>query len=74
MCFRVSLQVQVLHCIKQASEGGESMMVDGFHVAQQLQKEDPEAYKTLTSLRIDFTDIGTDYCEFRLQSKKRIIE
>lgn len=67
-------QVQVLHCIMQAAEGGESVMVDGFHVAQQLRKEDPEAFRTLASLRIDFTDIGTDYCDFSLQSKKRIIE
>lgn len=66
--------VQVLHCIRQAAEGGESVMVDGFHVAQQLRTEDPEAFRTLASLRIDFTDIGTDYCDFSLQAKKRIIE
>lgn len=67
-------QVQVLHCIKQAANGGESVMVDGFHAAQQLKKEDPEAFRTLCSLRIDFTDLGADYCDFNLQSKKRIIE
>lgn len=64
----------MLHCIRQAAEGGESVMVDGFHVAQKLKTEDPEAYRTLASLRIDFTDIGTDYCDFSLQAKKHIIE
>lgn len=68
------LQIQVLHCISQAEEGGESEVVDGFHMAEQLQREDPEAFKTLTSLQVDFTDKGTDYCDFMLQSKKRIIE
>ncbi|XP_054893073.1 gamma-butyrobetaine dioxygenase isoform X2 [Poeciliopsis prolifica] len=66
--------VQFLHCIKQAKEGGESEVVDGFHMAKQLQREDPEAFRTLTSLRVDFTDTGTDYCDFMLQSKNRIIE
>ncbi|XP_068167345.1 gamma-butyrobetaine dioxygenase-like [Antennarius striatus] len=66
--------VQFLHCIQQAAEGGESDMVDGFHAAMQLQREDPEAFKTLTTLRVDFTDRGTDYCDFMLQSKKLTIE
>lgn len=66
--------MQFLHCIKQAVEGGESNVVDGFHMAKQLQREDPEAFRTLTSLRVDFNDTGTDYCDFMLQSKKCIIE
>lgn len=66
--------MQFLHCIKQAVEGGESNVVDGFHMAKQLQREDPEAFRTLTSLRVDFHDTGTDYCDFMLQSKKCIIE
>uniref|UniRef100_A0A3Q3W2Y9 Uncharacterized protein n=1 Tax=Mola mola TaxID=94237 RepID=A0A3Q3W2Y9_MOLML len=61
--------VQFLHCIMQAAEGGESQVVDGFHMAEQLQREDPEAFRMLTSLRVDYTDKGTDYCDFNLQSK-----
>ncbi|KAM7424558.1 hypothetical protein PAMA_000754 [Pampus argenteus] len=66
--------VQFLQCIQPAAEGGESEVVDGFHMAEQLQREDPEAFDTLTSLQVDFTDTGTDYCDFMLQSKKRIID
>lgn len=66
--------VQFLHCITAAAEGGQSEVVDGFHMAEQLQREDPEAFKTLSSLRVDFTDKGVDYCDFMLQSKKRIID
>ncbi|KAM9408529.1 gamma-butyrobetaine dioxygenase isoform 1-T2 [Pholidichthys leucotaenia] len=66
--------VQFLHCVEQAETGGESEVVDGFHMAEQLQREDPEAFKTLTSARVDFTDTGTDYCDFMLQSKNCIID
>lgn len=66
--------MQFLHCINQAVDGGESEVVDGFHMAEQLHREDPEAFDTLTSLHVDFTDTGTDYCDFMLQSKKCIIE
>ncbi|XP_028999354.1 gamma-butyrobetaine dioxygenase [Betta splendens] len=66
--------VQFLHCINQAVEGGESEVVDGFHMAEQLQREDPEAFRVLTTLQVDFTDTGTDYCDFMLQSKKCIID
>ncbi|KAK9542303.1 hypothetical protein VZT92_000178 [Zoarces viviparus] len=66
--------VQLLHCISDAEEGGESEMVDGFHMAELLQREDPEAFGTLTSAHVDFTDMGIDYCEFMLQAKKCIIE
>ncbi|XP_077420261.1 gamma-butyrobetaine dioxygenase [Vanacampus margaritifer] len=66
--------VQFLHCISQAQEGGDSEVVDGFHTAEQLRREDPEAFRTLASLLVDFTDTGTDYCDFMLQSKKSIID
>lgn len=66
--------VQVLHCINQAEKGGESEVVDGFHMAEVLRREDPEAFRTLTTLQADFTDTGSDYCDFMLQSKKCIID
>ncbi|KAM3877107.1 gamma-butyrobetaine dioxygenase [Diretmus argenteus] len=66
--------VQFLHCITQAYDGGQSEVVDGFHMAEQLQREDPDAFQTLTSVRVDFTDMGTDYCDFMVQSKNRIID
>ncbi|KAM9545930.1 gamma-butyrobetaine dioxygenase-like [Salvelinus alpinus] len=66
--------VQFLHCLCQAGEGGESEAVDGFHMADQLRREDPEAFRTLTSLRVDFTDTGSDYCDFMVQSKNHIID
>ncbi|XP_076143386.1 gamma-butyrobetaine dioxygenase [Alosa pseudoharengus] len=66
--------VQFLHCLAQAREGGESEAVDGFHMAELLRRRDPEAFRALTSLRVDFTDTGTDYCDFAVQSKNHIID
>ncbi|XP_066556883.1 gamma-butyrobetaine dioxygenase [Amia ocellicauda] len=66
--------VQFLHCIRQAQAGGESEVVDGFHAANRLRAENPEAFRILTSLRVDFTDTGADYCDFSVQSKNRIID
>ncbi|KAF3832950.1 hypothetical protein F7725_026615 [Dissostichus mawsoni] len=55
--------VQFLHCITQAEEGGESEVVDGFHMAEQLQREDPEAFRTLSSLQFDL--VPPALCEQR---------
>ncbi|KAM4721856.1 gamma-butyrobetaine dioxygenase [Rhinophrynus dorsalis] len=66
--------VQFLHCLKQAETGGESEVVDGFHICHKLQEQNTDAFDILTSTQIDFTDTGVDYCDFSLQSKQRIIE
>uniref|UniRef100_A0A8C5Q8K3 gamma-butyrobetaine dioxygenase n=1 Tax=Leptobrachium leishanense TaxID=445787 RepID=A0A8C5Q8K3_9ANUR len=65
--------VQFLHCLKQSETGGESEMVDGFHICHKLRELNPEAFNILTSTQVDFTDTGVDYCDFSLQSKHRII-
>ncbi|XP_044281694.1 gamma-butyrobetaine dioxygenase isoform X2 [Varanus komodoensis] len=66
--------IQLLHCIKQTSSGGESEVVDGFHVANKLKKQNPEAFQILASTLVDFTDVGVDYSDFSMQSKQRVID
>ncbi|XP_025030981.1 gamma-butyrobetaine dioxygenase isoform X2 [Python bivittatus] len=66
--------IQLLHCIKQTSTGGQSEIVDGFHVANKFKEQNPYAFQILTSTFVDFTDIGVDYCDFAMQSKQRIID
>lgn len=66
--------VQILHCIAQAARGGENTLVDGFHIVEKLRREDPEAFHSLSTLSVDFTDTGTDYCDFMLQSKHCVID
>src|ERR1700753_3451806 len=38
--------VQLLHCLDNAVEGGESGLLDGFHAAALLRDEDPDAFAT----------------------------
>jgi gamma-butyrobetaine hydroxylase len=47
-------QIQVLHCLEAASEGGESVVVDGFAAADRLHREDPEAFRILTATPVPF--------------------
>ncbi|ODM97506.1 Gamma-butyrobetaine dioxygenase, partial [Orchesella cincta] len=58
--------VQLLHCIKQyaGNEGGQSHLVDGFRVAQQMKEKYPEEYKILCEVPVEFYDVGTDYTRF----------
>ncbi|XP_043914889.1 gamma-butyrobetaine dioxygenase [Protopterus annectens] len=66
--------VQMIHCIQPAKSGGDSEIVDGFYVAKKLRQEQPEAFQMLTSVLVNFVDTGTDYCDFHLHSKARIIQ
>ena len=43
---------QMFHCLEFDGSGGESTLVDGFKIAEMLRRDDPEAYKTLASVRI----------------------
>jgi len=44
---------QLLHCLINEAEGGESLLVDGFHLAQLMREQDPEAFALLTSLPVN---------------------
>ena len=50
-------QVQLLHCISQTScPGGSNKLVDGFAVAEELRREDPEAFRLLATVRMEYKD------------------
>jgi gamma-butyrobetaine dioxygenase len=46
--------LQLLHCLKDASAGGESGLVDGFQAAATLRSIDPQAFTTLTCTPVNF--------------------
>jgi gamma-butyrobetaine dioxygenase len=54
--------VQLLHCLSNAVEGGESGLVDGFHAAALLRAEDPDAFELLarTPVTFQYGDAGTE--------------
>jgi gamma-butyrobetaine dioxygenase len=54
--------VQLLHCLANAVDGGESGLVDGFHAAALLRTEDPDAFGVLTRTPVTFryADAGAE--------------
>ncbi len=53
---------QLLYCLHSEAEGGDSVLVDGFRVAEALRAADPAAFELLASLPVDFRfqDEGED--------------
>ena len=45
---------QLLFCIKNDAVGGGSILADGFRVAEDLRREEPEVFNLLTSHPVDF--------------------
>uniref|UniRef100_A0A0N4ZB93 SAM domain-containing protein n=1 Tax=Parastrongyloides trichosuri TaxID=131310 RepID=A0A0N4ZB93_PARTI len=56
-------QLQMLHMLNKAKEGGDSMFVDGFKVAEVLKQIDSESYDILTKYNIEFIEEGYDIHE-----------
>jgi gamma-butyrobetaine dioxygenase len=46
--------IQLLHCLTNAAEGGDSGLVDGFYAASLLREKNPEAFDVLTSTPVPF--------------------
>jgi len=63
--------VQLLHCLESSTEGGDSVLVDGFKAATVLRQESKEDFDILTSTWINFrfSDAITD-----LRSRVPMIE
>ena len=55
--------LQLLHCLVNDAEGGESIFVDGFRVAEVIQAEQPKHFETLCRLPWTFVNKAkvTDY-------------
>ncbi|HKX09164.1 MAG TPA: TauD/TfdA family dioxygenase [Stellaceae bacterium] len=47
-------QLQLLHCLEGAGEGGESIVVDGFAAAERLRREAPADFDLLTRTTVSF--------------------
>jgi gamma-butyrobetaine dioxygenase len=45
---------QLLYCLSNEARGGESRLTDGFAAAEALQDSDPEAFRLLNELAIDY--------------------
>lgn len=56
--------IQLLFCIANEADGGDSTLVDGLQVAESLRKDHPESFHVLTTQAIDFRfqDAEVDIC------------
>ena len=64
--------LQILACIENTVEGGESSVIDGFAVAAALQAENPEGFRLLSSCPARFEYAGSS--GVRLRAKRPMIE
>jgi len=65
-------QLQLLHCLEAAAEGGESVVVDGFAAADRLRREAPDAFALLTRRPVPFRYVEPGKVDLR--SKAPLIE
>lgn len=56
----------IFHCLRPSPDcGGQTILVDGFHVAERLRNEDPQAFRLLSTIRYPFRGHGEtkrDWC------------
>ena len=64
--------LQILYCLENSAEGGDSIVVDGFRAAQRLRDEDPEGFALLASHCARFEYSGS--AGVRLTARRPIIE
>lgn len=64
--------LQLLACLANSVDGGESLVVDGFKVAERLRAEDPEGFALLTRHCARFEYAGA--AGLRLRAKRPILE
>ncbi|NNC99599.1 MAG: hypothetical protein HKN85_05410 [Gammaproteobacteria bacterium] len=48
--YRDAAGLQMFNCFQFDGEGGESILVDSFAIAEQIKQDDPQAYQTLTEV------------------------
>lgn len=64
--------LQLLSCLENSVEGGESLVVDGFRAATRLKSENPAAFDLLARYRASFEYAGS--AGVRLRADKPMIE
>lgn len=72
--------IQLLYCLENEAEGGESIFADGFAAANALREQSPEAFRILSETAIDFRfqddtqDIGIRAPIIELDADGRVVE
>lgn len=59
------LGVNLLHCLVQSkSEGAQNLLSDGFFIAEMMKQHYPEEYKVLSTVLVNWYDVGQESTEF----------
>ena len=61
--------IATLQCLTPADEGGESLLVDGFHVAALLRAQDPEAFDLLARIPQGYHRFHEGQVDLRVRSR-----
>ncbi len=64
--------LQILYCLENSAEGGDSIVVDGFRAAQRLRDEDREGFDLLSRYCARFEYAGS--ADVKLRSRRPMIE
>jgi gamma-butyrobetaine dioxygenase len=64
--------LQILYCLQNSAEGGDSMVIDGFRAAERLRDEDPRGFGLLSRYCARFEYAGSK--GVRLTSRRPMIE
>lgn len=69
-CWRQTLTgLLLLHCLKAHSSGGQSIVVDGFAVAQRMREQHSESYNLLCNLPLSFGSKVGEFDDWRVQGR-----
>jgi gamma-butyrobetaine dioxygenase len=61
-------QLQLLHCLEAAAEGGESVVLDGFFAAERLRREQPDDFALLTRYAVPFRYVEAGRVDLRARA------
>ena len=65
--------LQFLHCVKNEAQGGDSILVDGFKVAEDLRREAPEDFELLSTQNVQFEKFDTGSALFNRRTRTVIV-
>lgn len=64
--------LQILYCLENAAEGGDSLVVDGFSAVRRLRQENPDGFRLLSRYCARFEYSGSE--GVRLRARRPMIE
>ncbi|VDM32122.1 unnamed protein product [Toxocara canis] len=71
---KVTLFIKVFHCLRPANKGGDTILVDGFAVADKLRRQNPGYYELLASTPVEHHYIEGGDCPSNAKIYSRSVD